>query len=420
MSDSNLDHLDKNKTMTSSSELKTSNDLKTPSGLKNESAASLVTSNAATTSPAASAASTVPEPKPAAKPQTTEATAAKPKPSKKAEITEEKQRLILSASPHAHAGTDTRRIMLDVIIALMPALFFSVYFFGLRALILTAVTVLSCVFFEWLSRKILKRSCSIGDCSAIVTGLLLAFNLPPSLPVWMAVLGSAVSIIVVKQFFGGIGQNFVNPALLGRIVLLSSFPTQMATWTQSQPWMFTRLDGVTTASPLHDLPQYFVDPSTRAALPSLFDMLIGNRPGSLGETSALALLIGFLYLLYRKVISPVIPLTYVGVFSLLTLFAGQFDLTFLLYHILGGGLLLGAIFMATDYSTCPLHLRGKIIYAFGCALITFLIRFYGSLPEGVSFSIILMNLCVPLIERYTLPKAFGYQKAPRAKKERSV
>ncbi|MDO5733085.1 MAG: RnfABCDGE type electron transport complex subunit D [Eubacteriales bacterium] len=335
----------------------------------------------------------------------------------------------MSASPHAHSHFATPRMMQDVIIAMTPAMIAAFLLFGWRSILVTAVSVISCVFFEWLVRRILKRPCSLNDYSAVVTGILLAFNLPVSIPIWMIVFGAAVAIIVVKQFFGGIGQNFVNPALMGRIVLLSSFPTQMATWTESGLWQhlnpanpnltrlqsFMGVDAVTVASPLHELANYQGSESL-SELPSLLDMFLGRRAGSIGETCIFALIIGLIYLLYRRVIEATIPVYYIGTVAIFMLLIGKFDLTYLAYQLLAGGLFLGAIFMATDYSTCPLHRKGKIIYAIGCGLLTSLIRVYGSLPEGTSFAIILMNLLVPLIERYTIPKPFGTPKVSRLAK----
>lgn len=288
--------------------------------------------------------------------------------------------------------------MLDVIISLLPALIAAVCIFGPRVLAVTATTVITAELAEYLSRKAMKRHNTLGDFSAAVTGVLLAFNLPVDIPLWMAAIGAAVAIVVVKQMFGGIGQNFVNPALIGRIVMLSSFPTAMATWAKPLAWKTG--EAVTTATPLALL-------RTDGELPSLSDMLLGVRGGSLGETCALALIIGGIYLIIRKVISPVIPLCYIGTFAVIMLIAGKGDFSYLAYQIMGGGLLLGAIFMATDYATSPINFKGKIIYAVGCGLLTALIRLFGSLPEGVSFSIIIMNILTPHIENLTTPKPFG-------------
>ena len=334
-----------------------------------------------------------------------------------------KEKLTVSASPHVRSPETTTGIMLDVIISLIPALAASVWLFGLRTLLVTATTVLSCMLSEFFSRKIMKRQGTLGDLSAIVTGILLAFNLPATIPLWVAAIGSVVAIVVVKQLFGGIGQNFVNPALVGRIVLMASFPTMMSTWVQPFAWRGVQV--VTTASPLASISSMFTagDVSAAAtasnpALPSLWQMLIGQRQGSLGEVCALALLLGFAYLLIRRVITPVIPLTYIGTVAVIMLIAGKGSLSFVAYEILGGGLLLGAIFMATDYTTSPINFKGKLIYGVGCGILTALIRLFGSLPEGVSFSIIIMNILVPHIERLTTPKPFGSAKTPKKKQSR--
>ncbi len=328
------------------------------------------------------------------------------------------KRLTVSASPHVRSKETTTGIMLDVIIALLPALVMSIVYFGLRALTLTAVCVVSCVLFELIARKVMKRDNTIGDLSAVVTGIILAFNLPASLPLWMAVIGSLVAIVVVKQMFGGIGQNFVNPAMTARIILMTSFPTAMAKWVVP----FTNTwspDAVTAATPMAVLANVEGgDVSVVATqLPSLTEMLFGAHGGSMGEVCSLALIIGGLYLMIRKVISPIIPFTFIGTVAVFMLIAGSFNLEFVAYELLGGGLMLGAFFMATDYSTSPINKKGKIIFGIGCGLITSVIRIFGSLPEGVSFSIILMNIMVPHIENMTTPKPFGAVKEKKAKEE---
>ena len=322
---------------------------------------------------------------------------------------------MVSSSPHLHSPVTTPRLMRDVLIALLPALIASVVIFGPRALLLTAVCVATCVLAEYLSRKVMKRPNTIGDLSAAVTGVLLAFNLPASLPLWMAVIGCVVAIVVVKQCFGGLGQNFVNPAIAGRIVLMVSFPTQMTTWPA--PFAYLSADrAATTATPLASLPAMLeagaADPS---ALPSLTDMLLGNRGGCLGEVCALALLLGGVYLIARRVISPIIPLCYIATVALCMLPATGFDPTLTAYELLSGGLILGAFFMATDYVTSPITSKGKVIFAVGCGIITVVIRLFASLPEGVSFSIMLMNILVPHIERLTAPKPFGTSRKKGAK-----
>lgn len=328
-------------------------------------------------------------------------------------MTEIKNKLNVSASPHVRSPKTVRGIMLDVIIALCPALIASVFLFGPRALAVTAVCVGVCVLSEYLSRKIMKRRNTTGDLSAIVTGMLLAFNLPASVPLWIAAIGSVAAIVVVKQLFGGIGQNFVNPALAGRIILLTSFPTAMATWVKPLSW---KTEAVTSATPLASMYNEAGEFS-KDALPSLTDMLIGNRGGCLGEVCAIALIIGGLYLVIRKIISPVIPLTFVGTVAVFMAIYGKFDFTFVAYQLLSGGLLLGAIFMATDYTTSPISFKGKIIYGIGCGLVTSLIRCFGNLPEGVSFAIVLMNILVPHIENLTTPKPFGTPKKEKKAKE---
>ena len=315
------------------------------------------------------------------------------------------EKLLVSSSPHLRSGASTQRIMLDVIIALCPALIASFVFFGPRALLLVAVTVLSCVLSEYVSRKIMKRSNTVPDLSCIVTGLLLAFNLPVSLNPLMAAFGGMVAIVVVKQMFGGIGQNFVNPALTARIILMNSFPADMSAWTPAFGWL-NGTDATTTATPLGVLKE------GGDFTFSHLDLFLGNTGGCLGETCALALILGGMYLMVRRVISPVIPVTYLATVAVISLIAGRDPLV----DLLSGGLLIGAFFMATDYTTSPISRNGRIVYALGCGIFTMLIRMFASLPEGVSYSIVLMNILVPLIERFTLPKPFGSQKKARESK----
>lgn len=310
------------------------------------------------------------------------------------------KKLLVSSSPHIRSEVTTQKIMLDVIIALIPATFAGVWFFGIKAAILIITTVLSCVLFEYIIRRLLKRSCTISDLSAAVTGLLLALNLPPALPVWMAIVGSFFAIVIVKQLFGGIGQNFVNPALAARAMLLVSYGSKMTFWTE--PLKTASADIVSYATPLAVLKE-------GGELPGLMDMFIGNIGGSLGETSALALIIGGIYLLLRRVISWHIPVIYCGTVFVLTwvfgpegIFTGN-----PLFHILAGGLLIGAIYMATDYTTSPMTIKGTAIYAAGCGILTVIFRLYTNMPEGVSYAILLMNVAVPLIDRYSKPKRFG-------------
>ncbi len=327
------------------------------------------------------------------------------------------KKLTVSPSPHVRSRETTTGIMLDVIIALIPALIMSAYYFGLRALLLTFVCVISAVIAEYISRRAMKRNNTLGDLSAIVTGLILALNLPSSLPLWMGALGSIIAIVVVKQMFGGIGQNFVNPAMTARIILMVSFPTAMAHWVAPFAGSWSP-DAVTAATPMAVLAGVEGGDVSAVAdsLPSLTGMLFGTHGGSMGEVCSLALIAGGLYLIIRKVISPIIPLCFIGTVAVFMLIAGGGSLEFTAYQLLGGGLMLGAFFMATDYSTSPLNKKGKIIFGIGCGLITSIIRVFGSLPEGVSFSIILMNILVPHIENFTTPKPFGYVKEKRGGK----
>lgn len=327
-------------------------------------------------------------------------------------------KLVVSASPHDRAHDTARGIMLDVIIALIPALIASVIYFGPRALIVECVSVGSCVIAEYLSRMIMKRHHTIGDFSAVVTGLLLAFNLPVSIELWKVSLGAIIAIVVVKQFFGGIGQNFVNPALIGRIVLLASFPTTMSTWTAPLSWLngASKLAGTTSASPLAEIHKIALSAGAGPA-ETLKEMLIGWRAGCLGETCAIALILGGIYLIVRRVISPAIPAAYIGTVAVIMLIAGKGNFEFVAYELLGGGLMLGAIFMATDYTTSPINFKGKIVFGIGCGILTALIRLFGNLPEGVSYSIIIMNILVPHIENLTRSKPFGTPKKEKKEAE---
>ena len=306
------------------------------------------------------------------------------------------EKLMVSSSPHFNGGRTTQNIMLDVIIALCPAMIASVILFGFRAAVVILTCVASCILSEYLSRRVMKRPQTVGDLSCVVTGILLALNLPVTINPLIAVFGSVAAIVVVKQMFGGIGQNFVNPALTARIILLNSFPSRMTHWVQPFDYAATA-DAVTTATPLGILKE------GGGELPSYLDLFLGNHPGCLGETCALAILLGGLYLIVRRVISPVIPLTYLATAALFSALFGRDPL----FDLLTGGLLLGAFFMATDYTTSPLYFWGRVVFAFGCGLLTMVIREFGSLPEGVSYSIILMNILTPLIERAIKPRPFG-------------
>lgn len=323
-------------------------------------------------------------------------------------------KLIVSPSPHIKDSATTSSIMLDVIIALTPTLIASVYIFGTGALLLTLVCVVTAVASEYLFQRVNRRSSTIGDLSAVVTGLLLAFNLPLEMPLWMAAFGSIVAIVVVKQLFGGIGQNFANPAITARIVLLASFSGPMAKYALPLLNSSYSTDLVVGATPLAILAGEggvqsasrlvtILGGDAKLGLPNIFNMLIGVRGGCIGETFAIGLIAGGLYLMYRKVISPIIPLTYIATVGISTLLLGQAPV----YQLVSGGLLIGAFFMATDYSTSPTTKKGKFIFGIGCGLLTVLIRVYGSFPEGVSFAILLMNIITPLINRYTMNKPFG-------------
>ena len=325
-------------------------------------------------------------------------------------------KLIASSSPHIRSVENTRSIMLDVIIAMLPALVWSIITFGVKALTLTVVSVVGCVFWEWLYRKLLKKPQSIGDLSAVVTGMLLAFVCPPELPWWALVIGAFFSIVVVKQLYGGIGCNFLNPALAGRAILLASYATAMTTWTLPS----SKLDTVvSTATPLAIMKEGTVEKFTElTANYSVADMFIGRVGGSLGEVSALALLLGGAWLLIRKVISWHTPVAFIGTVAILTLIsapAGIDNVQYMLYNVFGGGLMLGAIFMATDYATSPVTKPGQLIFGIGCGLITCFIRRFGSYPEGVCYSILIMNCTTWLLDKYIRPTIYGAVK--KEKKE---
>ncbi len=307
------------------------------------------------------------------------------------------RKFIVSSSPHVRGSFSTQGIMRDVLIALAPAMIVAAYFLGLRSLLVVLVTVISCVAFEALWQKVNKQPISIGDLSAVVTGVLLAFNLPAHIPMYIPIIGAFVAIIVAKQFFGGIGQNFINPALGARAVLLASFPVAMTDYSTSG------LDGISSATPMA---------LSRAGEsgPSLIDLFVGNMGGSIGEISALALLIGLGYLLVRKIIHIRIPAVFVGTVFILTYVLGAISGVTVnpFYEIMAGGLFLGAFFMATDYSTSPATPKGELIFALGCGILTTFIRVFSSgYPEGVSYAILIMNLTVPLIDKYTVPRPFG-------------
>jgi len=307
----------------------------------------------------------------------------------------------VTSSPHIQQNEGVRSIMLDVIIALIPAGIAGVYFFGANALNIIAVSIISCVVFEWLWQKIMKKPNTTGDLSAVVTGLLLAYNLPPTMPLWIVVIGALFAIIIAKQFFGGLGHNFINPALAGRAFLLASWTSEMTKWVA--PSIFGT-DAVSQATPLA-----LIKSGNYNSLPSLMDALLGNIGGCIGETSSVLLIIGGLYLIARRVITLRIPVAYIATVAVLTfIFGGGANL--MLYHLFTGGLMLGAFFMATDYTTSPVTPWGQVIMGIGCGLITVVIRLKGGYPEGVSYSILLMNVATPLIDKYTKPRVFGHFK----------
>ena len=303
-------------------------------------------------------------------------------------------KLVISASPHIDSGATTRKIMGDVLIALCPALIAAIVIFGWRALLVTAVCAAACVFFEWGFEKLCHKESTIGDLSAVVTGVILAYNLPVSIPLWQAVFGCLVAIVAVKQLFGGIGDNFMNPALTARGIMLASWPVRMTAW-----YLPTFCKGVDAVSSATVLGGYEA---------STYDMFMGFIPGTIGEVSKIAILIGFIYLLIRKVISWRIPVVFVGTFAVLAaIFRMDQDV---LTSVLSGGLLFGAVFMATDYTTSPMTEVGQYIYAFGCGLILAVIRKWGSYTEGVTYAILIMNVATPLIDKFVKIRVYGQEK----------
>lgn len=305
-------------------------------------------------------------------------------------------RLIASSSPHIRADESVNKIMRDVVIALLPATLAGVYFFRMGAVKVILAAVIAAVLTEAAIQKISKKPVTINDWSAVVTGLLLAFNIPASAPWWIPVIGSIFAIAIVKQVFGGLGHNFMNPALAARAMLLASWPVQMTAWVKPGT------DAVSTATTLGILKE-----GTGDALPSLAELIIGNVGGCIGETSALLLIIGGVYLVYRGVITPRVPVIYIGTVAVLMLIFGGFDMTYMLTNVFAGGLMIGAIYMATDYASSPVTPKGQIIFALGCGILTAVIRKFGGYPEGVSYSILVMNVAAPLIDKYTSPRVFG-------------
>ena len=322
-------------------------------------------------------------------------------------LTNINEKLIVTESPHVRGANSTSKVMLDVIIALIPAVIAGTIIFGIRALALCSICVIAAVLSEWVWCKILKKQSTVGDFSAAVTGLLLALNLPVTMPLWMAVIGCVFAIIIVKQFFGGIGHNFMNPALAARAFLLTSWAQAMTTWTA--PFS---ADAVSSATPLS-----LIKEGATEGMPSYMDMFLGNMGGCIGEVSTVAILIGAAYLVAKGVINLRIPASYILTTAIITFIFGK-DGWFTgdaLMHVLSGGLMLGAFFMATDYVTTPYTKSGQIIFGIGCGVITAVIRLYGGYPEGVSYSILLMNVAAPLIDKITVPKRFGEIKEKTAK-----
>ena len=307
-------------------------------------------------------------------------------------------KLTVASSPHIRGDFKSSRIMLDVMLALVPAMVVGIWMHGFRSLIVTLVSISSCVFLEWMYSVVTKTHNTVIDGSALVTGMLLAMTLPATVPYWLVIVGAAFAIIFVKALCGGLGQNIFNPALSARGFMMLIAPAYMV--------RFEGVDGVTAATPLHHM--------VMPALPeeSILDMFLGNCPGSIGEISALALLVGGAYLVYRKVISPRIPLAYLGSVAVLTLVFHRTDASvdWMLYSLFSGGLMLGAIFMATDYATSPVTAKGQVIYGIGCGILTVIFRYFGLFPEGVTYAILLMNALVWIIDRYTAPRRFGVKK----------
>lgn len=298
--------------------------------------------------------------------------------------------LNVSSSPHVRSNETTQSIMMDVAIAMLPATAFGVFQFGLNALLVLIVTIAACVLSEYIFEKIMKKPITVADMSAVVTGMILALNMPADIPLWIPALGGIFAIIIVKQLYGGLGQNFMNPALAARCFLLISFAGKMSTFT---------LDGWSGATPLAVL-------KTGGSV-DVAAMFIGKIPGTIGEVSVIALLIGAAYLVFRKVISLRIPVTYILTVAVFVFIFGQQDMNFVLAHICGGGLIFGAFFMATDYVTSPITPKGQIVFGILLGVLTGLFRLFGGSAEGVSYAIIISNMLVPLIEKVTLPKAFG-------------
>ncbi len=313
-------------------------------------------------------------------------------------------KLFISTAPHIRSANDTARIMRDVVIALLPTTIAGVYYFGYRAAIVLAVSIISAIFAEWVWQRLSKQPVRIGDLSALVTGLILGLNLPPTAPWWLACIGSALAIILIKQLFGGIGHNFMNPALAARGILLVSWPAAMiasgSASAYTLPSAFPGTDAVASATLLGE----------NGFTASLHDMFIGNIPGSIGEVCKAAILLGLLYMLIRKVVSWRIPVIFLGVFALCSFLFGNDPAA----QVLSGGVMFGAVFMATDYTTSPMSSLGQLIFAAGCGLMVALIRSFGSYPEGVTFAILLMNIITPLLDKYIKPRIYGVERGAKA------
>ena len=329
-------------------------------------------------------------------------------------MNDKKEKIVLDVAyqPQVRTGADTRRIMIDVIIALMPALVVAIIQFGWYPIAVCIVSMASAVFFEWAYRKLMKKTCTIGDCSAALTGLLMALTMPASSPLWLPIIGTFFSIVVVKQLYGGIGKNFLNPALAGRAFLIASYAVIMTQWTIPSAMAgmnIETVDGITMATPMtylyagKPMPEYY----------SYLNMFLGIMPGCFGEASKVALLVGGIYLICRKIISWRIPVSFIGTVALLTLIFGHEgygNFEWMMYNLLCGGLFLGAFFMATDYATSPVTLPGQLLYGVGCGALTVLIRYFGSYPEGVSYGILIMNLCTWAIDKAFRRHQFGVSK----------
>lgn len=316
------------------------------------------------------------------------------------------KKLVVSSSPHMRSDETVTVIMRDVIIAMIPILAASIFYFGLRALLMVGISVVSCMAFEWAIRRLMKKSNTIGDLSAVVTGMLIGFNLPVSAPLWMPVVGGFIAIVVTKQLFGGLGRNFMNPALVARVFLMT-WAVQMTSFTKPLVWMqkafSDNVDAVSSATTLSFLKEGTMPEA------SVLDLFLGNTAGALGETCSILILIGGAYLLFRKVITWHIPVAYIGTVAVLALVFPRTSspVEAVLYEVLSGGLLLGAIFMATDYATSPLTSRGKLFYGVGCGLLTVFIRYFGSYAEGVSYSILIMNTLAWTFDKIGRPKRYG-------------